>query len=321
MAIDAIATRADLAFLEQTKPDPKRVDRYLTDLRKLSPMPDVASKINLCERFMTLESVRLIDEQGLRDFERLSGASEESMGTKILTEIALVGIDWDPALIEINGWFDRLETILKEKNHAMRSEKLEELEKDLKALKAKASNPWTMAALPLAGGKEKGRLLGEIMVCLLMPALQKVEQAYERSRQTESNLHIAFALAAYHSDEKHYPKVLAELAPKYLKEIPLDQFSGKALIYRPQADGYVLYSVGPNGQDEGGRNVESEPRGDDIGITMPLPAKEAMSRQWHANRNHRSSCYTMLESYPESLVHCLTKKRVGKNLGAMPTQA
>ena len=61
------------------------------------------------------------------------------------------------------------------------------------------------------------------------------------------------------------------LAPKYLKEIPGDIFSGKALIYRITEDGYLLYSVGVNGQDEGGRSFEDVPPGDDLAVRMPLP--------------------------------------------------
>ncbi len=236
-------------------------------------MPSAAGKVDLCERFMTLESVRLVDEQGLNYLERLGGmAGESTTWAKVLSEFATLGIDWDPALLNINSWFDRLVAAMNEKDHADRAKKLAELDKEIKELKAKCTNPWTLAALPLSSGKEKGKVVGDIMISLLMPALQKIQIAWERSQQTEANLLVAFALAAYLSDEKHYPKELSELSPKYLKEIPKDLLSGKALNYQPSAAGYTLYSVGPNGKDEQGRNQEGTPPGDDIGIVMPLPA-------------------------------------------------
>jgi hypothetical protein len=61
------------------------------------------------------------------------------------------------------------------------------------------------------------------------------------------------------------------LAPKYLKRIPSDLFSGQALIYRPNEDGYLLYSVGVNGKDEDGRGHDDEPAGDDLSVRIPLP--------------------------------------------------
>src|SRR5207237_6032391 len=82
---------------------------------------------------------------------------------------------------------------------------------------------------------------------------------------------VAFALAWYQREHGHYPKTLDLLAPKYLVKIPQDIFSGKALIYRPSEKGYLLYSVGPNGKDDGGRGYDDELPGDDLSVRMPLP--------------------------------------------------
>ena len=82
-------------------------------------------------------------------------------------------------------------------------------------------------------------------------------------------MHIAFALTAYRADNKQYPKNLDALAPKYLPSVPVDLFSGRALIYRPAESGYLLYSVGPNGKDDGGASRDDEPSGDDLTVRMP----------------------------------------------------
>ena len=52
--------------------------------------------------------------------------------------------------------------------------------------------------------------------------------------------------------------------PKYVAAIPEDIFSGGELHYKPQADGYLLYSVGPNGKDDGGRNQNDRPAPPDL---------------------------------------------------------
>jgi hypothetical protein len=56
-----------------------------------------------------------------------------------------------------------------------------------------------------------------------------------------------------------------------VKEIPPDLFSGKPLIFRPSENGYLLYSVGVNGKDEGGRGEEDMAPGDDLSVRMPQP--------------------------------------------------
>jgi hypothetical protein len=52
-------------------------------------------------------------------------------------------------------------------------------------------------------------------------------------------------------------------------------FSGGPLSWRPEKDGYLLYSVGPNGRDEDGRGREDDPPGDDLRVRMPVREPKA----------------------------------------------
>jgi hypothetical protein len=86
-------------------------------------------------------------------------------------------------------------------------------------------------------------------------------ESLNRIVQAERNLQVAFALAAYKKDKGSYPEKLADLAPKYLKEVPGDLFAGKPLVYKPSKDGYLFYSVGANGRDDGGALDEQPGKG------------------------------------------------------------
>jgi hypothetical protein len=112
------------------------------------------------------------------------------------------------------------------------------------------------------------------MVGMMLPGYEKRQESADRIEQVQRNLYLAFALAAYHGDHGRYPAKLDELAPKYLEKIPNDLFSGKPLIYRLEDDGYLLYSVGPNGVDDDGRGHDDQPRGDDISIRIPVPVPQ-----------------------------------------------
>ena len=63
----------------------------------------------------------------------------------------------------------------------------------------------------------------------------------------------------------------SRLAPKYVAEVPQDLFANQSLRYERTATGYRFYSVGPNEKDDGGRNEDDLPRGDDLLVTMPVP--------------------------------------------------
>ena len=42
---------------------------------------------------------------------------------------------------------------------------------------------------------------------------------------------------------------------KYLKELPIDPFSDKALVYRKTDGNFILYGVGSNFKDDGGQVI------------------------------------------------------------------
>jgi len=66
-------------------------------------------------------------------------------------------------------------------------------------------------------------------------------------------LMVSFALRAYKADHNAYPASLHALAPAYLKAVPADPFSTGMLKYKKTGESYILYSVGPDGRDDGGQ--------------------------------------------------------------------
>lgn len=102
------------------------------------------------------------------------------------------------------------------------------------------------------------------------PALTQVKIAEDRCQQSFNNLRVALALAAWHSEHDEYPLTLDELSPEILSEVPTDLFTGRALVYLPNQDGYLLYSIGPNLVDDGGRERGKTHGTDDIRVLMPV---------------------------------------------------
>ena len=72
----------------------------------------------------------------------------------------------------------------------------------------------------------------------------------------------------YRQDNGKYPDKLDALNSEILPQVPKDLFSG-GVLYKPNADGYLLYSVGVNGEDDGGRRKDDKPAGDNIAVRMP----------------------------------------------------
>jgi hypothetical protein len=67
---------------------------------------------------------------------------------------------------------------------------------------------------------------------------------------------VALALRAYYVENGGYPDTLTALQGKYLSRVPDDPFPSRGWLgYIRKGSGYVLYSVGPDGVDDGGRAI------------------------------------------------------------------
>jgi hypothetical protein len=66
---------------------------------------------------------------------------------------------------------------------------------------------------------------------------------------------VFLALQAYKARYGGYPASIKELKSKLGWRLPKDPFSGKDFIYKRQAKGFILYSVGPDMKDDGGRAI------------------------------------------------------------------
>ena len=91
---------------------------------------------------------------------------------------------------------------------------------------------------------------------ILLPIFAGVRLDEVKDDTQNALLSVALALRAYKIDHGAYPPTLAALAPGYLQAVPADPFAlSGPLLYKPLGTRYVLYSVGPDGKDDGGKAI------------------------------------------------------------------
>jgi hypothetical protein len=66
---------------------------------------------------------------------------------------------------------------------------------------------------------------------------------------------LELALRCYEADQGHPPATLEQLVPQYLQRVPSDPFSGKPMVYQSQGTSWIVYSVGEDGVDDGGKRA------------------------------------------------------------------
>jgi hypothetical protein len=98
----------------------------------------------------------------------------------------------------------------------------------------------------------------ELLSRILLPTMGRALLAFEKNRAALGILRLELALEQYRKTRGRYPTRLEELAPEILPSLPVDPYSMRSFVYRPQGDRYALYSVGPDGKDDAGKSVEGD---------------------------------------------------------------
>lgn len=99
------------------------------------------------------------------------------------------------------------------------------------------------------------------------PTLHKVISSALSAENDLMLARTACALERHRLATGAYPETLGELVPALLAAVPIDVVDGQPLRYRRDADGtFLLYSVGLDGKDDGGRPAKWEHQGRNAGL-------------------------------------------------------
>lgn len=66
---------------------------------------------------------------------------------------------------------------------------------------------------------------------------------------------LCFAVRRYQETNRVAPSTLGAMVPSFLSTIPTDPITGEAFRIRSEGERYLVYSIGPDGQDDGGMTV------------------------------------------------------------------
>lgn len=273
-AIEIKVLQADLVYLEVAKPNANKIRTLLNDLDELPPHAEIAATLNQIERLMFLETLQNVYRHGVDVLDADANNKNEMKRTTRATRTWLNAQDWDVIFTMGNEWFDRYEAAYRIPNRSERATEIADIKTELYFL-ADASRNITgdklVASVTGSAASGQSERLAYFVLRMMTPALDKINDSNDRREQKFQNLQVAMALAAYQADHGQYPETLTALQPKYLPTVPLDLFSGEPLIYEPDNKGYLLYSVGENGIDDGGQAKDDNMPCDDLVVRMPLP--------------------------------------------------
>jgi hypothetical protein len=256
-------------------------------LASLPPVCNLADGFDIGDRFFYLDFVSMaICKKTLAERNeyliRAEGlAGNDSTFKPILDAVGDAEIDWDSVLRMGNSWFDRQVEVLRMSDPIKRRTAKANINQETGQLRATIKDAASLRQLPAAERRKiASETLGRACVAVAAGSVD-CDVITDRMAMGADLTQLSFALAAYRADHDAYPEQLDELRPKYLDRIPKDIFNDGKLHYSRQKEGYILYSVGLNGRDDGGRNGDDWTSGDegwdDIVVRVPS-AKSARTK-------------------------------------------
>jgi len=99
-----------------------------------------------------------------------------------------------------------------------------------------------------------------ILTMMYGPYYHRAAMARDRAGAYVAMMRTGLALAAYRTEFGRYPDTLDRLRKALEWEVPEDPFSGDDSVYRREGTGYVLYSLGQDLDDDGGKRVGGNPK-------------------------------------------------------------
>ena len=271
LAADKVAYYGDRALLTGGQLSGEELRAFIADSDGLPPLTHAAEAVAM-ERFFLLDAVMMLHRSGGQDLSWAITARDERRAPWVLWRPD-ASLDWNEMLRTVNRRWDWMVDSCAAPTYPESRRQIAEYDAALVA----DHQIWFTIKLALCrlGGRPFRRAytrgVSQLVMTTLMPTLAGSRTLYEKALVNCDLNRLTAGALLYEIERGEFPAELADLAPGYLDEIPIDRFSGEALIYQRTDEGFRIYSVGANMTDDGGLD---KPHDGDIVVEFPPPPAE-----------------------------------------------
>lgn len=269
-AIESMACAADSAMFRHGHLSETQAQTFLADLNSLPRFVETAEIVDRTERLLPLDAyshyVRHPDVSVDGDWIPSQPVRE------ILTQMIDVpaGSEHDEALRACNQWFDRIVRAMRIESRRERRRELAQLSEEQQRIREKSKDPeWIKGQFDMAGATGRGALIGNLLVAALPSTVISGRESEDRVTARIRLSRLGMALAWSRAEHGRFPASLDALKPLIADPGLTDPFADAPFVYKPDENGYVVYSLGSNGQDGGGRTSDEGDGCDDLVVRVP----------------------------------------------------
>jgi hypothetical protein len=247
MALRGIACQSTTVLLSSDHLSNELARQIQHDLNSVAPLANVATCVDQMERISTLDSVVYASIYG---FDALSknGAPDAKRAA-----IERSSVDWNIVLKKLNAEYDEAAAAMRLPTGAERRRAFERFNSNLEK-EAGKTKQIGLTITAILSRSTRSELIGSIFAALMLPAIDAAANAEDRTNSVLAMTQLSAALAVYRTSHDAYPEKIDVLIPAVIDKLPADSFNGKPFVYKRLGEGYLIHTVGMNGQDEAGSN-------------------------------------------------------------------
>jgi hypothetical protein len=254
VTFDYSTCEAELALLTDPRLTGAQARKIFNDAEAIADSSGLDEPLDTMERIYYLDAVTRV-AAGQTRLQRHERPGVPFDGNTLAC-LADVSIDWNEPLIKGNQMFDRAVAAMRLPTDAARRRECSNIMAeiaDIQQPRFDRSRPSSIMAMALSAS-ERTAAATSLMLQQFFPDLDYELSVQDNSRTMLQLTRLAAALAIYRTDFNRYPQKLDDLVPTVVENLPVDLYNAKPFIYNRTVDGYLLYSVGLNGRDDGGQN-------------------------------------------------------------------
>jgi len=248
IAISGIADKLTITLVTHGNPTPELLTAIKQELESLSHGALIRDSLE-AERIFMLNSVMLARSAGPSQLLRFTLSDTTNPAIDALD---IISFDSNIVLRSCNRWVDRAETAAKLTTRGERITAYSQIVRDLETAAEYASRRslWITGALNRSG---RSSLLAANIAHLMLGSVLASQPAEDRAIRSRSMVRAAVEVSLVRATHGEYPASLANLASDAAELVPVDE-NGRPFLYKRLEEGFLLYSVGENGSDDGGSN-------------------------------------------------------------------
>lgn len=260
--VDGIANDANLCLLESGQMTQQQIDDYRKFLKDNVLTFEMPRRFET-ERLMFLDVVQDIAHFGPEIGQQILFDEPPELVTQAMTSV-----DWEVVVKSVTQ-YDEIGEAWEIADDRIRLKRLGEI--DNTRFNEDDNLPGDLATLvTLEDSESRSRAIGRFLMRALATESLTIGAFELRTITHRELLDLALVLESWRLRNGQFPDKLQQLVTVYADRFPIDRFSGDSLVYQPGPEGYRLYSIGPNGRDDGGLMFGEAMGADDVRIIVKL---------------------------------------------------